>query len=91
MIFMLCSVLVSLATSTIIPEGDLDGDYRLREPEIQECHYAKPCLMTRQYAPACGSDGKTYSNRGVIYCLNECLKPEEKVEVVSGGFCKTNA
>ncbi|XP_045463006.1 uncharacterized protein LOC123672771 isoform X2 [Harmonia axyridis] len=90
-LFLIYAMLMCLATSTLISEGKIDGDDRLRDPQIRDCLDSKPCPITLDYSPTCGSDGKTYSNRRVIYCLNECLKPEEKVEIVSGGFCKAKA
>lgn len=70
-------VLVGLASSSIIREGKISGDARLRDPALQSCLHSKICPITLDFTPLCASDGKTYSNHRVIDCLNECLEEKE--------------
>ncbi|GAB0098394.1 hypothetical protein DMENIID0001_141180 [Sergentomyia squamirostris] len=41
--------------------------------------------VTQEYLPVCGSDGKTYSNRGKLSCANNCGK--EEISVMHLGSC----
>ncbi|XP_044759947.1 uncharacterized protein LOC123317456 [Coccinella septempunctata] len=82
------ALVASFAASSIMREGRLSGAERMNEPEIKQCLLSKVCIITMDLTPTCASDGKTYPNRGSIDCLNECLKPEEKVSIVSGGYCE---
>ncbi|XP_044759782.1 uncharacterized protein LOC123317356 [Coccinella septempunctata] len=91
MIFILCALFATLASSSPIGEGTINGDARMNEPDIKKCLESKPCIITFDFTPTCASDGKTYSNERVIGCLNECLKQEDKLTVASRGYCKSVA
>merc|ERR1740124_403216 len=46
------------------------------------------CITTQEYAPVCGNNGKTYSNRAKLNCDNKCHNTSEKVKVAHDGECK---
>lgn len=73
----IAAILVTLAVSAAITNGKISGMERLDEPKIKECLLSKPCIVTMDLTPLCGSDGRSYPNQGTIDCLNKCLKPEE--------------
>ncbi|XP_044759909.1 uncharacterized protein LOC123317436 [Coccinella septempunctata] len=90
-VFLCFALIVSLASSALIREGRISGFDRLKEPEIDRCLRSKMCPVTLDLRPTCASDGRTYVNLATIHCLNECLKPEEQLTIVSGGYCKDDA
>ncbi|XP_055687746.1 uncharacterized protein LOC129792575 [Lutzomyia longipalpis] len=60
--------------------------YRRPNPTSISCE--RRCIqttVTQEYLPVCGSDGRTYSNRGKLTCANNCGK--EDITVSHIGSC----
>ncbi|XP_045463009.1 uncharacterized protein LOC123672774 [Harmonia axyridis] len=87
-ILVVCVFAMSLARSVPYIRGKISGGERMSEPEIAKCLREKPCIVTMDLTPMCGSDERTYPNRGSMECLNNCLKPEERVTIAKPGYCE---
>ncbi|XP_045463007.1 uncharacterized protein LOC123672772 [Harmonia axyridis] len=72
-------------------QGRISGADRLNQPEIAKCLQSINCAITFDFKPKCASDGRTYVNSRTIDCLNNCLKPNEQITIVSNWYCKDDA
>ncbi|XP_045463008.1 uncharacterized protein LOC123672773 [Harmonia axyridis] len=67
--------------------GILSGDDRaFSDTRIKSC--VESCPTIRSLLVVCGSDGKSYANKGRVKCVDQCLKPYgESLQIAHEGFC----
>ncbi|XP_044759859.1 uncharacterized protein LOC123317405 [Coccinella septempunctata] len=80
-------VLASARDPIYSSKGTLSGDIlRGNDSRIKGC--LETCPTVRSLLVVCGTDGKSYANKGSVECADKCLKPfGESVKFAYDGYC----